>query len=107
MATVNVKHSAPLSKLLKEPKSKDIYNVLLPWLGEGLLISESKKWFRNRRLLTPAFHYEILKGYITVYNTCLFTLIENWNKSLEEGEPVKLFETLTLNVTRYYHTECI
>ena len=96
IATVHVRHSAPLSKLLKEPKSRDIYNVLLPWLGEGLLISENKKWFRNRRLLTPAFHYEILKGYITVYNTCLFTLIEKWNKSLEEGEPVKLFETLSL-----------
>jgi cytochrome P450 len=36
--------------------------------GEGLLVSGSQKWERNRRLLTPAFHFDILNGYVTVMN---------------------------------------
>ena len=47
----------------------------LPWLGEGLLISESKRWERNRQLLTPAFHFKVLKPFVKICNdvTQVFT----------------------------------
>ncbi len=96
MVTVHLNHSEALSELLKEPKSSIIYNVLKPWLGEGLLISEGDKWFRNRRLLTPAFHFNILKGYMSVYNSCLSVLLKKWSLSAMRKEPVKLFDTLSL-----------
>jgi cytochrome P450 len=44
------------------------YRHLYPWLGDGLLVANGEKWARNRRLLTPAFHFEILKPYMNVYN---------------------------------------
>ena len=51
------------------PKSRSLYGLLESWLGEGLLISNGEKWFRSRRLLTPAFHFDILKTYLEVKNT--------------------------------------
>ena len=36
--------------------------------GDGLLLSDGRKWERNRRLLTPAFHFDILRPYVQVYN---------------------------------------
>ncbi|XP_038068396.1 cytochrome P450 4A25-like isoform X2 [Patiria miniata] len=44
------------------------YSFLLPWLGYGLLLASGDTWFRNRRLITHAFHFEILKTYMTIYN---------------------------------------
>ena len=85
-----------LGDIFKAPKTKEVYTLLIPWLGEGLLIAVGKKWFRNRRLLTPAFHYEILKGYVPVYNSCLLILLEKWTAAMQRGEAVFLFDALSL-----------
>ncbi|XP_072033130.1 ultra-long-chain fatty acid omega-hydroxylase-like [Amphiura filiformis] len=50
-----------------EPKEKKGYGFLEPWLGPGLLLSTGKKWSRNRRLLTPGFHFDVLKPYIKIH----------------------------------------
>ena len=52
---VNILDSKFVATLLKEPKSRLVYGMLVPWLGKGLLIAEGMKWFRNRRLLTSSF----------------------------------------------------
>ena len=51
-----------------EPKPS-MYRFAIPWIGEGLLIAGGDKWARSRRLLTPAFHFDILKPYVGVSNT--------------------------------------
>ena len=40
---------------------------LCSFSGDGLLLSSGKKWARNRRLLTGAFHFDVLKPYLSVY----------------------------------------
>jgi len=45
-----------------------VYTYGRPWIGDGLLFSSGAKWERNRRLLTPAFHFDILKPYVSVKN---------------------------------------
>ena len=47
--------------------------------GDGLLLSSGSKWFRNRKLLTPAFHFDVLKPYMKIYNeaTDIF-IVREW-----------------------------
>ena len=89
-----VSHPKYVAAVMKEPKTPD-YSVLEPWLGEGLLIAEGKKWLRNRRLLTPAFHYSILKNYTSIYNTCVAVLVQKWKGSAERNMPVHVFHDIS------------
>ena len=52
-----------------------VYGYGKTWIGEGLLLSSGDKWARNRRLLTPAFHFDVLKPYIVVKNRAVERLI--------------------------------
>ncbi|XP_045197237.2 leukotriene-B4 omega-hydroxylase 3-like isoform X2 [Mercenaria mercenaria] len=82
-----------------EPKAKGLggpYRFLRPWLGEGLLIANGEKWARNRRLLTPAFHFEILKPYIKVFNQSADTLVKKLTTKVEAGERFEVFQNVCL-----------
>lgn len=93
---LEINHPELFKNILKEPKDKSVYRMLQPWLGDGLLVSSGKKWARNRHLLTPGFHYEILKSYIPVYNSCMDVLCVKWEKMTRNKEPVKLFHDISM-----------
>ena len=98
---VMVHHCSLARRALQLTKDPYIYNFLNPWLGDGLLVSEGKKWYRNRRLLTPAFHFDILIPYVQVYNSCLETFVQKCKTFADKGEPVKVFDNfsrLTLDI---------
>ncbi|XP_015671075.1 cytochrome P450 4F22 [Protobothrops mucrosquamatus] len=71
------------------PKDKFFYSFLKPWLGDGLLLSNGTKWARHRRLLTPAFHFDILKPYVKIFNQSTDIMHDKWHKLISAG-PVSL-----------------
>lgn len=44
-------------------------------LGNGLLFSNGPRWFRHRRLLTPGFHYDVLKPYVKLMSDSAKTML--------------------------------
>ena len=49
--------------------------ILYTLTGESLLTGSGPKWYRTRRLLTPAFHFDILKPYVKVFCECVDVLL--------------------------------
>lgn len=44
------------------------YFPLLPWLGTGLIVSGGMKWHKDRKTLTPAFHFKIIDEFNPLIN---------------------------------------
>lgn len=49
-------------------KDRELGDALKPILGVGLTRLEGDEWFRERRLLTPLFHLNLLKSYNGIMN---------------------------------------
>ncbi|XP_017784596.1 PREDICTED: cytochrome P450 4c3-like [Nicrophorus vespilloides] len=72
-----LEHILTSTKILK--KSED-YAFFKRWLGEGLLTSTGQKWFRSRKILTPAFHFQILEQFIETFHSKSNILLEKIEK---------------------------
>uniref|UniRef100_UPI003AFB3D4F cytochrome P450 4C1-like n=1 Tax=Danaus plexippus TaxID=13037 RepID=UPI003AFB3D4F len=48
---------------MKYHEKSRIYKFFAPWLKEGLLTSNGTKWQHRRKVLTSAFHFDVLKKY--------------------------------------------
>ncbi|NXN18654.1 CP4B1 protein, partial [Indicator maculatus] len=72
------------------------YKFIVPWIGKGLLISSGAKWFQHRKMLTPAFHYDVLKSYAPMVSDSVKVMLDKWEKKSTEGQSVELFEDISL-----------
>eukprot|EP00117_Sycon_ciliatum_P041032 scpid50148/ scgid30075/ Leukotriene-B4 omega-hydroxylase 3; Cyp4f-14; Cytochrome P450 4F14; Cytochrome P450-LTB-omega; Leukotriene-B4 20-monooxygenase 3 len=68
------------------PKNMFIYSLLLPFIGNGLLVSSGKKWARDRRLLTNAFHFNILQEYTPLLHDSCQVLLEKLAQHVSDAE---------------------
>ncbi|KAF8373191.1 hypothetical protein PRIPAC_79620 [Pristionchus pacificus] len=70
------------------------YDILVPWLGTGLLISTGDKWRSRRKMLTPTFHFSMLDGYVETMNRHAKILIDSLDAHV--GQVADLFPLLKL-----------
>lgn len=70
------------------PKSYG-YKYLSDWMGSGLLTNnDPTDWKKKRRMLTPAFHFDVLKQYVDIFTKNTLLLVEQWEKCVENGNDV-------------------
>uniref|UniRef100_A0A8C5XFP2 Docosahexaenoic acid omega-hydroxylase CYP4F3-like n=1 Tax=Microcebus murinus TaxID=30608 RepID=A0A8C5XFP2_MICMU len=101
-AVLRVFHPACIKPVLCAPAAvapKDVvfYGFLKPWLGDGLLLSGGDKWSRHRRMLTPAFHFNILKPYVEIFKDSVNIMLAKWQRLASEGSArLDMFEHISL-----------
>ncbi|XP_064072416.1 cytochrome P450 4C1-like [Vanessa tameamea] len=66
---------------MKYHEKSFIYTFLKPWLKEGLLLSNGSKWQRRRKILTSAFHFNVLQKYYPVLEDNSQRLIKALDKT--------------------------
>lgn len=67
------------------------YYYLREWVGDGLLLSTGRKWQSRRKMLTPAFHYGILQGFVDIQAEQAAALVENLRPKAAAGLPFDIF----------------
>lgn len=75
------------------------YKVLEPWLNEGLLLSRGRKWHNRRKLITGAFHFQILSQFIDNFemeSRLMVDIIEKAVRAKGMAEPVGLYDFISL-----------
>ncbi|CAG7734982.1 unnamed protein product [Allacma fusca] len=66
------------------------YDLITPWLGDGLLTSQGAKWNRRRKMLTPSFHFNILTNFIPVFNEQSNILVKILKEECTNGVEVDI-----------------
>ncbi|XP_072033266.1 cytochrome P450 4F2-like [Amphiura filiformis] len=83
-----------------EPKDEYSTSLVHPWIGDGLLLSSGKKWARNRRLLTRAFHFETLKPYVKLFNESAKSLIDKWkmkcSAEVQDDNSIEIYKDISM-----------
>ncbi|KAH8285290.1 hypothetical protein KR054_007376 [Drosophila jambulina] len=76
----------------------DVYDLTHPWLGLGLLNSTGSKWHKHRKMITPAFHFNILQDFHEVMNENSSKFIEHL-RGLATGDNIFDFQDETHYLT--------
>ncbi|KAJ1063859.1 hypothetical protein K5549_009171 [Capra hircus] len=59
--------------------------------GTGLLLLEGQTWFQHRRMLTPAFHYDILKPYVGIMADSVRVMLDKWEELVIQDSHLEIF----------------
>ena len=72
-----------------DSKNRTFNYMMEPWLGNGLVLSEGPYWKRNRRLLTPTFHYQSLKNFVKIINNSTDKMVQVIHRDSNGRDPME------------------
>ncbi|XP_062555240.1 cytochrome P450 4d2-like isoform X1 [Armigeres subalbatus] len=72
------------------------YDFLRPWLGNGLLTSDGRKWHSRRKIITPTFHFKILEQFVEIFDQQSSILVDQLKTKAISGEDFDVFPMVTL-----------
>ncbi|XP_046962269.1 cytochrome P450 4C1-like [Vanessa cardui] len=78
---------------MKYHEKSFIYTFLKPWLKEGLLLSNGSKWQQRRKILTSAFHFNVLQKYYPALEDNSQRLIKTLGKT--NGEVIDIIPIIS------------
>ncbi len=64
-------------------------------LGKGIMVSEGELWRRQRKMIQPAFHPQVIAGMAGQILNANLKLREKWVASARHGEPINLTEDMS------------
>lgn len=70
------------------------YDLMKAWLGTGLLTSSGQKWHQRRKIITPAFHFQILEKFVEIMDEQGKILIEKL--AAFDGREVNIYPLVNL-----------
>nr|QST15028.1 CYP4BY4 protein [Diaphanosoma celebensis] len=73
------------------------YSYLSPWLGNCMFLTTGSRWKSRRRLLTPAFHFQILSSFFDVFNEQSRVLVDYLNRVVDQqpDKAIDVFPVMT------------
>ncbi|EMP34118.1 Cytochrome P450 4B1 [Chelonia mydas] len=74
----------------------DYAKVLFARGGKGLLVLHGPKWYQHRKLLTPGFHYDVLKPYVPLMADSTKVMLDKWEQLIAQEKSVELFRHVSL-----------
>jgi cytochrome P450 len=105
LAFVLVSHPDGVQRVLQEHnrayQKGPLWDVIRAVAGNGLFTSEGTHWLRQRRLMQPAFHREVISGFGELMTRQTERLLEGWKLASATGEPIDLgheMATLTMRI---------
>ncbi|XP_015668037.1 cytochrome P450 4B1 [Protobothrops mucrosquamatus] len=98
IACLNITHPDYAKTILArtEPKDNFGYRNIIPWIGKGLLVLHGPKWAQHRKLLTPGFHFSVLKPYVPLIADSTKVMLDKWELLISQEKTVELFEHVSL-----------
>uniref|UniRef100_A0A8D1QWK4 Uncharacterized protein n=1 Tax=Sus scrofa TaxID=9823 RepID=A0A8D1QWK4_PIG len=79
-----------------EPAFPGIHKFLAPLIGCGLLLLNGQTWFQRRRMLTPAFHYDILKPYVGLMAKSVQVMLDKWEQLVAQDPRLEIVGPVSL-----------
>lgn len=64
-------------------------------LGNGIMVSEGEQWRRQRKMIQPAFHRDVIARMVEHIHRANLQLLEKWTQCADDGQEINLTQDMS------------